>query len=183
MSFKPISVIAAAAFLSGCMQNAPISGPPVEMALKTPQVNSARILGYNEPIIRTSVIVTSEQKKRAAASSSNPNSYKGERREIAGAACTADSAELSASFTTPATLRIPKFKGKPTTLRITCRANGETATYKMDPTLDGVIIAGASVAGLVAAAVTAGVAASKDSWSYGANDISVWVPFKPKSEE
>ncbi|WP_291737280.1 hypothetical protein [Leisingera sp. F5] len=86
-----------------------------------------------------------------------------------------DSAEFSASFTTPAVVRLPKLKDRPTSLRVNCKAPGRSADTKVQPTLDGVIVARGSVAGLVAAAVTAGIAPGKDNWSFGGNDVPLWV--------
>ena len=98
--------------------------------------------------------------------------------EIVGALCALDSGELSASFTTPAALRVPKFKGKPTKLRINCQKGDLKTDFEVKPQLEGAIAAGPSVAGLVAAAVSTAVAVSKDSWTNGTNDITVWIEFE-----
>ena len=61
---------------------------------------------------------------------------------------------------------------------MTCKTPELLTHFTHNPMLDGVVVGGASIAGLVAAAVTAGIAASKDNWSYSADDIIVWVNLK-----
>ncbi|MCF6429315.1 hypothetical protein [Leisingera sp. MMG026] len=163
-----------ALLVSGCMQYAPVEQPPVAVSYKA-GLTAARVTGYTEPVMRTYFFELDEEERRQKVLSGNNRSSVTKRIEVTGAVCTLDSAEFSASFTTPAVVRLPKLKGRPTPLRVSCNAPGRTADTKVQPTLDGVIVAGGSVAGLVAAAVTAGIAAGKDNWSFGGNDVPLWI--------
>lgn len=177
---KPQILIAltSSVFLAGCMQGAEPKGPPIEPTLKNPAISQNRIVGYTEPVMRTFVSVADEEKQVAAAQADTP--YPAKSKEVTGLACRLDSAELKASFVTPAVVRLPKFKGKPTKIHLNCASENLEGDVKMQATLDGVIVGGASIAGLVAAAVTAGIAASKDQWSYGASDIAFRIPVEQK---
>jgi len=164
--------------VTGCMEGAPIEQPPVSTTLKNEAISS-RVVGYTEPVIRTFIHeeISEEQKQQNLA---NPNYNSGgpERIEISGATCAIDSAEFSAQFQTPAIVRLPKFHGRPTPVRMTCKTPELSATHTQAATLDGVVVGGASVAGLVAAAVTAGIAAGRDNWSFGGNNVPLWVNMK-----
>ncbi|KIC14493.1 hypothetical protein [Leisingera sp. ANG-Vp] len=175
MKLSSLVLLPLALAASGCMQYAPVDQPPVAVAFKTDHIAS-RVTGYTEPVVRTFFFeLNAEERKQLALSGINRSNVSNDRTEVAGVACTLDSAEFSASFTTPAVVRLPKFKGRPTPLRVNCRTPEQEAETKVQPTLDGVIVGGASIAGLVAAAVTAGVAASKDNWSFGANEVPLWI--------
>jgi len=150
------------------------------MNFKNPPLTQDRIVGFSEPIVRTYVAEIDEEAKSNAEQIGR--AYTPGRKEVVGSRCKIDSAEISAGFLTPAIVRVPKFHGKPTQLRVNCSTGDLKSNFNVKPTLDGVIVGGASVAGLVAAAVTAGVAAAKDNWSYGADDISVWIPLKEPEE-
>ncbi|WP_264213460.1 hypothetical protein [Leisingera thetidis] len=178
MKLSNFTLLPLALLAGGCMQYAPVEQPPVTVAFKAAHTAS-RVTGYSEPVMRTFInVIDEEAKKRADHASVNRATAGVERKEVTGAACTLDSAEVSASFTTPAIVRLPKFKGRPTPLRVTCRTPDQKAEFKFGPSLDGVVVGGGSVAGLVAAAVTAGIAASKDNWSYGVNEVPVWIPLE-----
>ena len=148
--------------LGACNQFAEVTTPPVEALVKNPGVNNARIKGYSERTIRS--VFYTEGEKRI------PHGWDSDRKrvteEVLGARCHFSSSEVSLTFTTPADLVVPKFQGRPTTGTLTCDAPGYVFKKSVTPVLDGVVVGGASVAGLVAAAVSAGVAASKDTWSY-----------------
>ncbi|WP_278921759.1 MULTISPECIES: hypothetical protein [Pseudophaeobacter] len=175
MKLSTLLIFPLALAVTGCMQNAPIKQPPVTVSFKD-NTAANRVVGYTEPEIRTFVPaeITEELKQQYDA---HPNTRPAgiQRKEISGATCSIDTAEFSAQFQTPAIVRLPKFHGKPSKLRMTCKTPELSTQFTHNPALDGVIVGGASVAGLVAAAVTAGVAASKDNWSYSGNDIIVWV--------
>ncbi len=180
MNILKYSPILAALVLSACASDAPITQPPIEIGLKNAGVQE-RVVGYTEPIVRT--FVPKEQsadEKLISASNPNASAPGIKRTEIIGATCSLDSAEVKGTFTTPAIIRVPKFQGRPTTMRVKCETPTQSADFNARPTLDGVIVGGASVAGLVAAAVTAGVAASRDQWSYGANEVGIWIELKDK---
>ncbi|MCD9146834.1 hypothetical protein [Pseudophaeobacter flagellatus] len=162
------------------MQGAPVKQPPVTVSLKN-GTTAERVVGYTEPVIRTFVPEEiSEDLKHQYATNPNSKPVGVQRTEISGATCAIDTAEFSAQFQTPAIVRLPKFHGKPSKLRMTCKTPELSTQFTHTPALDGVIVGGASVAGLVAAAVTAGVAASKNNWSYSGNDINVWVNLAEK---
>lgn len=166
--------------VAGCMQGTPIKQAPVSVALRSAAATD-RVVGYSEPIIRTFVPAEiSEELKSQYASNPNTKPVGVKRTEISGATCTIDTAEFTAQFQTPAIVRLPKFHGKPSKLRMTCKTPDLSTHFTQAPTLDGVIVAGASVAGLVAAAVTSGIAASKDNWSYSADDFVIWVNLEEK---
>lgn len=183
MKLKSIAILATLPILAACLQNAPLKGPPITVSTKANSGASSRILGYTEPVIRTRQAPTAEQDPNSAPNGSGELPQKRQKIEISGATCKLDSAEFSAEFVTPATLRIPILKGKPTPIRLTCTSPGYANSYRFNSTLEGVIVAGPSIAGLVAAAVTAGVAATNDKWSFGANDIAVWIPLEPTSTQ
>ncbi|WP_421704445.1 hypothetical protein [Aliiroseovarius sp.] len=138
------------------MQGAEVTAPPVSMAVK-PGVPAERITGYREPILRSFI----EQD--------------GQEAEVVGARCTLDSAELSGEFVTPAYVRLPTMKGKPTPLHISCTTGEQTGTRKVDPALQGVAFGGASPAGLVAAVVSTAIVASADNWGYGADGVVIRI--------
>ncbi len=150
------------------------------MNFKNPNLTQQRIVGFSEPIVRTYITEVDEEAKYNA--QQLDRAYTPGRKEVIGTRCRIDSAEMSAEFVTPAVLRVPKFHGKPTQLRVNCSSGDLSSNFNVKPTLDGVIVGGASAAGLIAAAVTAGVAAAKDNWSYGADDISVWIPLTGPEE-
>lgn len=178
MKLTTLKILPLALLLSACMEGAPIKQPPVTVTLKN-QTSASRVVGYTEPVVRTFVPkeLSEAQKQQYLA---NPNSQPtgANRTEVSGATCAIDTAEFSAQFRTPAIVRLPKFHGKPSKLRMTCKTPELLTHFTHNPMLDGVVVGGASIAGLVAAAVTAGIAASKDNWSYSADDIIVWVNLK-----
>ena len=157
------------------MQSSPSKQPPVSVSFKD-NTSANRVTGYTEPEIRTYLPAQiSEELKSQYASNPSSKPVGEQRTEVSGATCTIDTAEFKAHFQTPAIVRLPKFHGKPSKLRMNCKTPELSTNFTLTPTLDGVIVGGASIAGLVAAAVTAGVAASKDNWSYGADNFVVWV--------
>ncbi|MBT3140590.1 hypothetical protein DS909_01540 [Phaeobacter gallaeciensis] len=143
--------------------------------MKNAGVNQQRIQGVTNPVVRTFSREEEENTQQGFSGVSDVGANNSQKIEIVGALCSLDSVELSANFTTPAVLRVPKFKGKPTKLRIKCQKGDLKTDFEVKPQLKGAIVAGPSVAGLVAAAASTAVAVSKDSWSYGANDITVWI--------
>lgn len=173
MKFAPISIIGAALLLTACEDVAPIKGAPVDPQFKSQQV-ADRVQGYTEPVVRT-YIREEPAETNPAVASTDPFIDQGEKIEVSNATCVADSAEIRSQFSTPARLRLPVYKGKPTPLHVTCTGNGHTQTFTVNPSLDGVIVGDASPVGLVAAAVTAGIAAANDKWSYGVNGAVYWI--------
>lgn len=166
--------------VTACMQGTPIEQPPVSVSLRN-NVDATRVVGHTEPIIRTFIPKEiSEELKRQYAS--NPNSQPGgmQRTEISGATCTINSAEFTAQFQTPATVRLPKFHGKPSELKMICKTPELSAHYTDNPTLDGVVVVETSVAGLLAAAVMSGILASRDNWSYSTPEPVVWINLMQK---
>ena len=148
--------------LGACNQFAEVTTPPVQALVKNPNVNNARIKGYSEHTIRSFSFKLGEKKTSHGWDSDR----KRITEEVLGARCHFSSTEVSLTFTTPAEIIVPKFQGRPTTGTLTCDAPGYVFKQSVAPTLDGVVVGSASVAGLVAAAVSAGVAASKDTWTY-----------------
>jgi hypothetical protein len=115
------------------MDGAPIKQPPVTVTLKN-QTSASRVVGYTEPVVRTFVPkeLTEAQKQQYLA---NPNSQPpgANRTEVSGATCAIDTAEFSAQFRTPAIVRLPKFHGKPSKLRMTCEKTRAFNTFHPQP--------------------------------------------------
>ncbi|WP_293573503.1 hypothetical protein [Phaeobacter sp.] len=136
----------------------------MSVALKDPNINSQRVKGYKELAFRTHVVL---DKEKLATTGGQPSSDN--LREVVGARCTVESAEFKAAFTTPATVNVPVFKGRPTKAYVQCNGGAQSGTTIMTPALNGTVIGGNSAAGLLTAAITAGIAAGRDSWSFGNN--------------
>ena len=99
---KVCAASAVVAVLAGC-EASEVTQPPVEVSIKS-TVPTGRVLGFTEPVFRTHL------------------RKDGRQSEVIGARCSFDSAEVSGSFVTPAIVRMPIFKGQPTTLRVACTA-------------------------------------------------------------
>jgi len=150
--------------LSGCTTpNTDITQPPVNVALKNSNTQT-RLLGFTEPVVRSFTKVD------------------GKRSEVVGAKCLLDSAEFSGELVTPAKVRLPELKGKPTPLYITCRTDELAGTKQVAPALRGTAVGGPSVAGLAAAIITSAIVVSKDKWGYGATGIATSVEMKSPAE-
>jgi hypothetical protein len=147
MNIKPVLVLAALSTLGACANYTEITTPPVTPKIKHASVNE-RVLGFSDFDLRTV-------------------DAKDSQKEIVGATCTLDSAELSARVTTPARIHMPQLKGKPTALKIACTAGSSKGALSLEPHLTGTAVGGPSAAGLVAAIVTSAIVASQDKWSYG----------------
>lgn len=141
--------------LSACMQKAEITSPPQSVSFVSQNAPS-NFLRFQETEIRTFIGTGSE------------------RKEVVGLDCDLKSAEFTLSTTTPSLAYIPVYKGKPTNIYIGCEGGGYSAETARAPSIDGTIVGGASAAGLIVAAVTAGIAAGRNQWSYEPNfDITV----------
>ena len=115
--------------LTGCTQYSEVTTPPVTVTSKHSSTHE-RVKGFTEPVFRT---VVKEGNKTT---------------EAKGLKCTIDSAELKASFVTPAKVRIPTLKGKPTPLYISCKGGDLKGEHTVAPNLHGTAVGGASAAGL-----------------------------------
>jgi hypothetical protein len=180
MRLSTLLIFPLAFIVNACTQGVPVKQPPITVSLKN-NTAADRVVGYTKPVIRTFVPTETSQELQNQYES-NPNSRPGgvQRTEITGATCTIDTAEFSAQFQTPAIVHLPKFHGKPSQLRMTCKTPELSTRYTHDPTLDGVVVVETSVAGLIAAAVMTGILASKDNWSYSTGESNVWIDLAEK---
>ncbi|OED47818.1 hypothetical protein [Leisingera sp. S232] len=153
--------------LSACMQNAEVTGPAATASLKNQGVTLPRVEGYKELTFRTHVILDKEKLEKTGGHPSSDNI-----REVVGAKCTIESAEFKATFITPAKVNVPTLKRRPTNAYIKCAAGGRSGEETLAPILNGTVVGGASAAGLLAAAITAGIAAGRDIWSFNPNHAS-----------
>lgn len=171
---KRILLLSAPLILGACMNHVEITSPPVSASIKNPSINSSRVTGYKKVSIRTFALKEGATLKDTGGVPSHSNS-----EEVTGARCTLESAELSASFVSPAFVNLPKFKGKPTDLHISCTLAEQSGSTDVAATLDGVLIGGASAAGLIAAAVSSGIAAGRNNWTYtGDENVPIRVPLQ-----
>lgn len=132
--------------LAGCAENmAAITNDPITMQPISENAVS-RIVRYEDQYVRTFV---SEDTKV---------------NEVVGARCSASSAELKGAFVTPSIVRMPIFKGKPTSLRVSCTGGKLAGNRTVKPTINGTAVGGASAAGLVAAMVTSAIVVGRDQW-------------------
>ena len=154
-------LIAAGTFLAlaGCMQSVPVTQPPVNVAVKASSAER-QIFGFTEPTVRSFV--------------KEGNT----RKEVAGARCTLDSAEFRTSLITPAIVRMPIVKGRPTSMRISCDAGSMKGAKQFNPSLQGTMVTGTGTAGLVATVVSTAIVAGRDRWSYGTNGSVISVDLK-----
>ncbi|MBY6138185.1 hypothetical protein KUV26_01935 [Leisingera daeponensis] len=149
------------------MQNAEVSAPPVTAALKHEGITAPRVQGYKELTFRTHVILDKEKLEETGGYPSSDN-----MQEVVGAKCTIESAEFKAAFITPAKVNVPTLKRQPTDAYVKCATGSQSGDATLAPMLNGTVVGGASAAGLLAAAVTAGIAAGRDVWSFNANHTS-----------
>ncbi|SHJ25361.1 hypothetical protein SAMN05444000_106141 [Shimia gijangensis] len=105
-----------------------------------------------------------------------------EKTEVKGVHCVADSRDLHVEFTSPAMLVVPKLKGEPPAIHVSCSGRGVGSEFQIVPSLDG---AGMGTAigpvALVTTAVASGVAISRDEWTYGDTEQVVWIPVWPQN--
>ncbi|UTS80444.1 hypothetical protein [Phaeobacter piscinae] len=153
--------------LGACMQNAEVTAPPVTVALKNQSATAPRIQGYKELTFRTHVVLDKEKMKATGGQPSSAN-----MREVVGARCTVESTEFKATFITPAKVNVPVLKRRPTPAYVQCNAGEQSGRTMLKPELNGTVVGGASAAGLLAAAITAGIAAGRDNWSFIGNHTS-----------
>ncbi len=153
--------------LSACMEHAEVTAPPVTVSLKTPDVTTSRVHGFKELTFRTHKVLDKEKQKATGGVASSSN-----LQEIVGARCTIESAEFTATFITPAKVNMPTLKRRPTKAYITCTTGSQNGQETLTPALNGTVVGGASAAGLLMAAVSAGIAAGRDIWSFNANHPS-----------
>lgn len=122
---------------------------------------NTRVMGYAEMKLRT---IDKAQKSA----------------EILNADCTLDSAEVSARVTTPARIRLPDFKGKPTPLDIVCTAGARQGRLVVEPYLvGGGAVGDGSAVGMIGAAIAQGIAQGRDKWTYSSGVLSALVPMNP----
>lgn len=100
--------------------------------------------------------------------------------EFAGAKCDAVTREFKASFETPAVVKLPVIKGRPSTMNVTCRSGDKTAGKIVKPGMKTAYATGSGSVGalLVANAITVGVSAAANRWQYVDDGSSVGVNFK-----
>ncbi|KIC19295.1 hypothetical protein [Leisingera sp. ANG-DT] len=160
--------------LGACMQSAEVTTPAVTAALKNEGITAPRVQGYKELTFRTHVILDKEKLEATGGYPSSDN-----MQEVTGAKCTIESAEFKATFITPAKVNVPTLKRRPTDAYVKCAAGSQSGEKTLAPILNGTVVGGASAAGLLAAAVTAGIAAGRDVWSFNANHASgVSIPIE-----
>lgn len=161
-----IAVCASAALLAGCATVTPpikITEPPVAASRKAALAED-RMAGTSNVTVRSFTMAKNKDGKDV-------------RVEFAGAVCSLDSSEIRAKFVTPANVVVPTFRqraafenrGRPSDLRLLCKANGQTiitthfANNKEVSTATNAGIGGAILTTIVTAAV-----ASSTPWKYPA---------------
>lgn len=100
---------------------------------------------------------------------------KRDREEFAGARCQMKSAEIKANFVTPAKIIVPAFvqkrayanRGRPTQLRIVCKANGKTGVESFSAANKKVSTStNAGITGAILTTIVSGAIASSTPWKY-----------------
>jgi hypothetical protein len=165
MKITPLAILGLACFITACDQYAPVRGTPVTPQFKS-EAASARVVDYVKSTTR-SFIEGEVEINPADTNAESPFQPKGPMIEVTGVACVAESPEFRLEFVTPTTILMPLFQGRPGPLKVVCKGDGLSQSFTAKPQLYGVMVGGPSPAGLIAAAVSAGVAASQDQWSYG----------------
>jgi len=107
--------VMACLFAAGCAPVGPTSGLPSVATSAKPGVAAPLAQGETALIVRT-------------VAGSDP------AREIAGAACVADSAYFSASFTAPARVLLPDFGANSPVVTVTCRMDSASGSLAARPT-------------------------------------------------
>lgn len=153
---RVLGMVAGCGLLAGCVSPLEVTQPPVQATLR-PGVSTDRIAGS----VTTTVRSTTGHDK--------------DQREFAGAVCTLQSDEITARFTTPAKVILPKFRqraefpnrGRPTEARIQCTAQGKTGIESYaaaDKQLQTATNAG--IAGAILTTAVSGAIAASAPWNY-----------------
>ena len=153
---RAIAMLVGCGLLAGCVTPLAVTEPPVQATLR-PGVSTDRIAGT----LATTVRSTTGHDK--------------DKREFAGAVCTLESDELTARFTTPAKVILPKFRqraefpnrGRPTEARILCTVQGKTGIESYaaaDKQLTTTTNAG--IAGAILSTALSGAIAASAPWHY-----------------
>ena len=158
--FRILTAFVTIGLLSGCMKPLEITSEPVDFS-RVKSATAPKVVAVDTTPVRT--YLKNEEDKRV---------------EVAGAACTATSSQFRASFKSPANLRFPRTKGKPTPMTMTCKANGKTVSAVLHPGLYANYVGVTSsthpgpaiLATLVIAAATHGVAQERDHWTFVRGD-------------
>lgn len=162
MRLAPLA-LAATLFATACTQYQQITTAPV-----TPNLSSAmttRAISYDRIALRTV--------------QPGPD---GKPAELLGARCTLRNADLSAEVTTPAAINLPRVKGQPAPIAVTCRTADKTGAKQMPARLvraKGSAPAGGGLAGaLIMAAAAGAITGIADRWSYAEYGGDVLVELK-----
>ncbi len=153
---KSIAALGLAALLTGCVQYAEVTTPPVDLALKQSSI-APRIKGYQDVTVRSFVQEGTQT------------------NEVTGAKCTLESVELKASVVTPGIVRMPIVKSRPSPLIVTCTGNGMKGTNVIEPRKSQ--DSGAS-GGLLGIVMNAALTAAIDRWYYAQGGL-IGVTLKP----
>ena len=108
-------IIMAGLVAAGCTPTPPTPGVPSVAVTPRPGVAAPPAQGETALVVR-------------AVSATDP------AREIAGAACEADSQYSAASFTAPARVLVPDFGAASPVVTVTCRADGAAGSLAAQPT-------------------------------------------------
>ena len=163
MRLLPIA-ITAALFIGACTESGqPLNTTPVSITL-SPALQ-ARTISYDRVVLR----------------SMQPGPD-GKPVELAGAKCTLKSSDLSAELVTPAAVNLPRVKGQPGPITVTCRAAGKSGSKQIPPRLvraQGSAPAGGGLAGaLIMAAAAGAMSGIADRWSYAQNGGDLRIELK-----
>ncbi len=163
MTSRIVVAVGALVVLAGCAESIAVTQPPVDLGVK-PSSAERQIFGFTEPVVRAYI------------------KEDGNRKEVAGARCKMDSAEFAGSAITPAMVRMPIVKGRPTAMNITCTTPKYSGTTRFTPSLQGTAVGGASTAGLVAAVISTAIVAGRDRWAFSGDGGRLSVEMLPKSQ-
>ena len=102
-------------FVTACQVPHDIEQDPIDLALLDKQ-NTPPVIGKSNLAVRTFL-----------------DNGGDEPVEVSGAACTIRSSQFRADFQSPAWLNMPTTRGAPKPLKLTCRANGKSASLDLPP--------------------------------------------------
>lgn len=150
---KPCLIIGLFVSVSGCMQPLEITQDPISMNA-APSFDQSRVKGTKSLIVRTAI----------------PDVEKNGRmqfKEVAGVKCGVKTKEFSANFQSPAELRVPVLKKKPSPMQLTCSQGALSGAEIISPGIPvATVTGGGLLVGLATLAVTTAVSSAIDEWSY-----------------
>lgn len=137
-------------FLTFCASAAHAAMPaPPEGVTYLPGFDRARIVGEEVLVIRAFT------------------SAMADRKEYAGAQCTAQSDAFEVAFTTPARITVPRIRQRPSNLRIRCTWHLGSGTLVIRPALPGQTLPKLNpLATLAFSVLTAAENRNRDAWTY-----------------